>query len=179
MLEEPELAEATLSELRADGVRIALDDFGTGFSSLSLLQRFPIDRLKIDRAFVSGIADSANDRSLVRTMIAMADSMDLDIVAEGVETVHQLQSLRDLGCAKAQGFLISRPVPPDAMRSTMSGLGELASLSIFAGNGRLAPATDDVDTVRSPTPGQSSVPIADGCAQPARPARHLITSISS
>ena len=131
MLEEPELAQSTLRDIRAMGVRVALDDFGTGYSSLSLLQRFPIQRIKIDRAFVQGIADRSNDRSLVRTIIAMAQSMGLDLVAEGVETVHQLRALRELGCDKAQGFLISHPVPTDAIRSTMSALNELAGLSLF------------------------------------------------
>ncbi len=131
MLEEPELAQRTLRQIRSMGVRLALDDFGTGFSSLSLLRQFPIQRIKIDRAFVQGIDEHSNDRSLVRTIIAMAHSMDLDLVAEGVETVHQLQGLRELGCGKAQGYLISRPVPADAMRSTMVALDELASLSLF------------------------------------------------
>jgi EAL domain-containing protein (putative c-di-GMP-specific phosphodiesterase class I) len=132
MLDEPDLAENTLRRIRAMGVRLALDDFGTGYSSLSLLQRFPIQRIKIDRAFVQGIADRSNDRSLVRTIIAMGQSMGLDLVAEGVETVHQLQGLRDLGCDKAQGYLISRPVPAEAMRSTMVALDELTSLALFA-----------------------------------------------
>ncbi len=132
MLDEPELAEKTLRRIRAMGVRLALDDFGTGFSSLSLLQRFPIQRIKIDRAFVQGIADRSNDRSLVRTIVAMGQSMGLDLVAEGVETVHQLQGLRDLGCDKAQGYLISRPVPAEAMRSTMVALDELTGLALFA-----------------------------------------------
>jgi EAL domain-containing protein (putative c-di-GMP-specific phosphodiesterase class I) len=149
MLEEPDLAGTTLQEIREMGVRLALDDFGTGFSSLSLLQQFPIQRIKIDRAFVQGIADNTNDRSLVRTIIAMAHSMGLDLVAEGVETVHQLQGLRDLGCNKAQGFLISHPVPADAMRSTMSALDELTSLPLFqldeAPDAALSP--DDEPTV--------------------------------
>ena len=132
MLDEPELAENTLRRIRAMGVRLALDDFGTGFSSLSLLQRFPIQRIKIDRAFVQGIAERSNDRSLVRTIVAMGQSMGLDLVAEGVETVHQLQGLRDLGCDKAQGYLISRPVPAEAMRSTMVALDELTGLALFA-----------------------------------------------
>jgi diguanylate cyclase (GGDEF)-like protein len=131
MLEEPELAQSTLRQIRSMGVRLALDDFGTGYSSLSLLQQFPIQRIKIDRAFVQGLGDHGTERSLVRTIIAMARSMGLDLVAEGVETVPQLESLRDMGCDKAQGFLISRPVPADAMRSTMVALDELQSLSLF------------------------------------------------
>jgi diguanylate cyclase (GGDEF)-like protein len=135
MINEPELAKRTLSEVRAMGVRIALDDFGTGYSSLSLLQQFPIQRIKIDRAFISGIAERSHDRSLVRTIIAMAQSMGLDLVAEGIETVHQLQSLRELGCDKAQGFLISRPVPAAAVRGTIAAIAELAELSMFQSGG--------------------------------------------
>ena len=131
MIEEPDLAERTLREIRAMGVRIALDDFGTGYSSLSMLRRFPIERIKIDRAFIHGIADRAYDRSLVRTLVTMAQSMALDLVAEGIETVQQLQSLREIGCDKAQGYLISRPMPPEAIRSTMTAMGELSSLDLF------------------------------------------------
>ena len=93
--------------------------------------RFPIERIKIDRAFIHGIADRAYDRSLVRTLVTMAQSMALDLVAEGIETVQQLQSLREIGCDKAQGYLISRPMPPEAIRSTMTAMGELSSLDLF------------------------------------------------
>ena len=137
MIAEPELALATLRRLRSLGVRVALDDFGTGYSSLSLLQKFPLQRIKIDRAFVHGVADNPNDRSLVRTIIAMGRSLGLDMVAEGVESVHQLQVLSDLGCNKAQGYLISHPVPPDAMRSTVAALERLGQ---FPGL-RTGPAT--------------------------------------
>jgi diguanylate cyclase (GGDEF)-like protein len=145
MLDNPDQVEATLRRIRATGVRLALDDFGTGYSSLSMLQRFPIQRIKIDRAFVNGIAERSNDRSLVRTIIAMGQSMGLDLVAEGVETVHQLQSLQQLGCDKAQGFLISRPVPADAMRSTMSALAELVELSLFEPAASQAPLAPNID----------------------------------
>jgi EAL domain-containing protein (putative c-di-GMP-specific phosphodiesterase class I) len=152
MLEEPELAQTTLRDIRNMGVRLALDDFGTGFSSLSLLQKFPIQRIKIDRAFVRGIAEHSNDRTLVRTIIAMAQSMGLDLVAEGVETVHQLQSLRELGCDKAQGYLISHPVPADAMRSTMSALDELESLALFG-------PTDAVPAMVGASPSPGPLPV--------------------
>jgi diguanylate cyclase (GGDEF)-like protein len=122
MVSEPEIALASLRRLRALGVRIALDDFGTGYSSLSLVQKFPLQRLKIDRAFVQGVVENSNDRSLVRTIVAMGRSLGLDLVAEGVESVHQLQILHEVGCSKAQGYLISHPVPSDAMRSTVSAL---------------------------------------------------------
>ncbi|MEY2755919.1 MAG: hypothetical protein RJB65_2277 [Actinomycetota bacterium] len=128
MIGEPELALDSLRSLGERGVRIAMDDFGTGYSSLSLLQKFPLHRVKIDRAFVQGVATDGADRSLVRTIIAMASALDLDLVAEGVETMPQLETLGQLGCHKAQGYLISRPVPADAMRTTVSGLGRLGHL---------------------------------------------------
>ncbi len=165
MLDEPELAEHTLRRIRSLGVRLALDDFGTGYSSLSLLQQFPIQRIKIDRAFVQGIAERSNDRSLVRTIIAMAQSMGLDLVAEGVETVHQLQSLRDLGCDKAQGFLISRPVPADAMRSTMVALDQLKGLALFNGGERVRPVADSPERLLEPA----------GVGAPGPISRHLAT----
>lgn len=122
MIADPERALHDLQRIRDLGVRIALDDFGTGYSSLSLIQRFPLQRLKIDRSFVRGIAEHSSDRALVRTIIAMGDSLGLDLVAEGVETLGQLRALQDLGCAKAQGYLISRPVPADGMESAVAGL---------------------------------------------------------
>jgi EAL domain-containing protein (putative c-di-GMP-specific phosphodiesterase class I) len=107
------------------GVRVAIDDFGTGYSSLSLLQKFPIQRLKIDRTFIQGVADNADARALVRTIIAMCESMSLDMVAEGVETVAQLQALGEMRCAKAQGYLISHPVPPESIAGTVAAINEL------------------------------------------------------
>ncbi len=104
MLEEPELAQSTLRQIRGMGVRLALDDFGTGYSSLSLLQQFPIQRIKIDRAFVRGLGEEGTERSLVRTIIAMARSMGLDLVAEGVETVQQLQMPARHGVRQGAGL---------------------------------------------------------------------------
>jgi diguanylate cyclase (GGDEF)-like protein len=122
MITEPEQALAALRRLNTLGVRIAIDDFGTGYSSLSLLQSFPIQRLKIDRSFISGIADDVSARSLVKTILAMSDALGLDTVAEGVETARQLEALIDLHCAKAQGYLISHPVAPEQMRNTVISL---------------------------------------------------------
>lgn len=131
MIENPDLANSTLQRIRGLGVSIALDDFGTGYSSLSLLQQFPLQRIKIDRSFINGMAESENDRSLIQTIITLGESMGLDVVAEGVETVEQLRILRELGCAKAQGFLISHPVPADAMRSTIVALESLSEWPEF------------------------------------------------
>lgn len=161
MIDEPELAQSTLQQIRSMGVRIALDDFGTGFSSLSLLQQFPIQRIKIDRAFVQGVSEQGNDRSLVRTIIAMAQSMGLDLVAEGIETVQQLQSLRDMGCDKAQGYLISRPVPAGAMGSTMAALDELQSLTLFGSVelGRTSSMKPAGEPTEHTAPPESTVPM--------------------
>ncbi len=107
--QNPEMAAATLRELKAMGVRISLDDFGTGYSSLSHLKRFPIDRLKIDKAFVRQISQDADDAAIVRTIVGMAHGLGLDVVAEGVEGAEQVEYLRDCGCDILQGFYFSRP----------------------------------------------------------------------
>ena len=141
MIDQPDLARESLTKIRSLGPRIALDDFGTGYSSLSLLRDFPLQRIKIDRVFVDAITRSSNDRSLVRTIVGLGESMGLDVVAEGVETVEQLRMLRQLGCGNVQGFLISRPVPAQAMPSTVSALHALAEWPEFAqvlGDGALA-----------------------------------------
>lgn len=134
MISEPEQALSILRQLCDMGVRVAIDDFGTGYSSLSLLQRFPIQRIKIDRSFISGVADELGARSLVRTIIAMGDSLGLDMVAEGVESVRQLQTLAELRCAKAQGFLISHPVSPDVMGQTIAALEQFGSWQKLRGS---------------------------------------------
>ena len=133
MISQPDLALAHLRRLRSLGVRIALDDFGMGYSSLSRLQEFPLQRIKIDRAFVHNLADSANAKALVRTIIAMGQSLDLDIVAEGVELPIQLEILRELGCTKAQGYLLSRPVPAEAMRTTVRALDRMNPWALSKG----------------------------------------------
>ena len=138
MISEPDVALATLRRLRSLGVRVAIDDFGTGYSSLSSLQQFPLQRIKIDRAFVQGVADNSNDRALVRTIIAMGFSLGLDMVAEGVETLDQLRVLSELGCTKAQGYLISRPIPPEAMRSTVAALERMGGWPGIAGVAELS-----------------------------------------
>jgi diguanylate cyclase (GGDEF)-like protein len=142
MICEPDVALATLRRLRSLGVRIAIDDFGTGYSSLSSLQQFPLQRIKIDRAFVQGVAHNSNDRSLVRTIIAMGASLGLDMVAEGVETVAQMEVLGMLGCTKAQGYLISRPIPPEAMRDTVVALERMGRWQTREATAEYANATD-------------------------------------
>jgi Amt family ammonium transporter len=99
-----------LNRLRALGVRIAIDDFGTGYSSLAYLRRMPIDHLKIDRSFISGFAGTGENDQIVRSIITLARSLGLTVIAEGVENREQLERLRTLNCDQAQGFMFSRPV---------------------------------------------------------------------
>jgi EAL domain-containing protein (putative c-di-GMP-specific phosphodiesterase class I) len=106
-----ENAIAGMAALREIGVRIALDDFGSGYSSLHNLKRFPIDQLKIDPSFVRDLATDARDGAMVSAIVAMAGSLDLDLVAEGVETEDQHRILLDRGCAGFQGYLFGKPLP--------------------------------------------------------------------
>jgi diguanylate cyclase (GGDEF)-like protein len=111
----------TLGELRAHGVRLAIDDFGTGYSSLSYLDRFSVDALKIDRTFVDGFGADREGPVLVRAIIELGQALGLEVVAEGIERVDQLDPLRALGCRFGQGFLFSRPLEPDAMAALLAG----------------------------------------------------------
>ena len=112
LMKQADSAAAILQILRERGVQVAVDDFGTGYSSLSYLRRFPIDALKIDQSFVSHITVAGDDTSIVTAVISMARSLKLRVVAEGVETSEQLAFLREYECDEAQGYLFSRPVPP-------------------------------------------------------------------
>lgn len=111
VMRSPEIFAASLLQLRERGVRIAVDDFGTGYSSLAYLKSLPIDIIKIDRSFVKDIERDENDKTIIRTVLAMAKELGMGVVAEGVETRAQLDFLADLGCSYAQGYLCSPPVP--------------------------------------------------------------------
>jgi EAL domain-containing protein (putative c-di-GMP-specific phosphodiesterase class I) len=104
-----------IQELADIGIDAALDDFGTGYSSLSYIQRLPIRKIKLDRAFIADLPKNDKDVALVRAMVGMAKGLDLPVVAEGVETTEQRDFLRGVGCSELQGYLISRPVPAAAM----------------------------------------------------------------
>ncbi len=115
LMHDTDRALKTLEALNDHGVRLAVDDFGTGYSSLAYLKRFAIDTLKIDRTFVRDVPDDADDRAIVRSVIALAHSLNLSVVAEGVETERQIDFLRHQGCEAAQGYLISAPLPATAV----------------------------------------------------------------
>lgn len=109
-----------LKDLKVLGVSLSIDDFGTGYSSLSYLSRFPLDELKIDRSFVIDFDKSDNDASLVIAIISMAKSMNLNLVAEGVETHEQYHFLTQNGANVIQGYLFSKPVPADELRPLLA-----------------------------------------------------------
>jgi diguanylate cyclase (GGDEF)-like protein len=116
LIRDDEAALAILHQLRALGVRIALDDFGTGYSSLSYLQRFPFDKIKIDRCFVTGIADLPGSSSIIQAVLVIANARNMTTTAEGVETEQQKKLLRMLGCTEMQGFLFSPAKPATDVR---------------------------------------------------------------
>ena len=120
LLIDVEQATRTLSGIRTHGVEVAVDDFGTGFSSLAWLKRLPVDTLKIDRSFVQGLSNEHADREIVRTVINLADALDLDVVAEGVEEPEQVEVLRDIGCHRAQGWLWSPAVEADTIPALLN-----------------------------------------------------------
>jgi len=110
MMHDPDAVVARMTKLKSLGVRLSVDDFGTGYSSLASLRRFPVDVLKIDRSFVESISKSPEDASVVQTLVSLGRTLGLEVVAEGVELVSQLEAVREAGCNGAQGFLLGRPL---------------------------------------------------------------------
>jgi EAL domain-containing protein (putative c-di-GMP-specific phosphodiesterase class I) len=119
LIENADQAACTLQLLRAQGISLSLDDFGTGYSSLSYLNRFPFKKLKIDRSFVSPITERPDALALVRMIIALGNSLGLDVIAEGVETQAQHNLLRAERCESAQGFLLAGPPKPPPQRTRL------------------------------------------------------------
>ena len=113
ILQRREIVVENLRRLRELGVRIALDDFGAGATSLSYFRSLPLDAVKLDRAFIDGLASGSEDRAVVAALVSLAEEMELSVVAEGVESEAQLTHLRELGCDYAQGFWFARPSPPE------------------------------------------------------------------
>jgi EAL domain-containing protein (putative c-di-GMP-specific phosphodiesterase class I) len=123
---EGSLAEPTstlvrnLGQLRELGVKLGLDDFGTGYSALAYLRRFDLDFMKIDRSFVADVTLDHRSAAVVRAVVDLAHAHELDVVAEGIETAEQLESLRAMGCDMVQGYHLGRPMPLDALRRAAS-----------------------------------------------------------
>jgi EAL domain-containing protein (putative c-di-GMP-specific phosphodiesterase class I) len=120
LMEEADSPATILGIMQTHGLTLALDDFGTGYSSLSRLKRFPLDQLKVDRMFVSGIEHDRDDRAIVKATIDMAHALGLSVVAEGVETRAQATVLAEFGCDRAQGYLYARPQPAAAITDLLS-----------------------------------------------------------
>jgi diguanylate cyclase (GGDEF)-like protein len=129
LIRDDETALAILHQLRAVGVRIALDDFGTGYSSLSYLQRFPFDKIKIDRCFVTELAEPDGSSSIVQAVVNIAGARNMTTTAEGVETEAQRDLLRALGCTEMQGFLFSKAVPAAELRRMLLRRGKVGAVA--------------------------------------------------
>jgi EAL domain-containing protein (putative c-di-GMP-specific phosphodiesterase class I) len=111
IFDDPARALSILRRLKALGVKIAMDDFGTGYASMSSLQSFPFDKIKIDRTFVSGVEFNSQSAAIVRSIIGLGTALQIPVIAEGVETEGECAFLRQEGCGEIQGFLIGRPLP--------------------------------------------------------------------
>jgi len=123
LMEDAEAAKDHLLTLRRLGVGLAIDDFGTGYSSLAYLRRFTVDRLKVDQSFVKGIADNADDASIVAAIVELARVLGLEVIAEGVEEQRQADALESMGCGRAQGYLFARPQPAGVISEMLAGGG--------------------------------------------------------
>ena len=165
LMADPERATGVLEALRRLGVRIAIDDFGTGYSSLSYLKRFPADEVKIDRSFVDGLPEDPDDLAITQAVIAMAHSLGMKVVAEGVETEAQRSALAAMGCDQMQGYLLGRPMPVEDLAGRLSK----------AVHGAVAPVPDGpsvhVDGVAATSVGSTPVslgsPTCEGVHVPA------------
>ncbi|OQW90686.1 MAG: hypothetical protein BWK79_19115 [Beggiatoa sp. IS2] len=113
LMQDADNATKILHQLKEMGIQLAIDDFGTGYSSLSYLRRFPIDKLKIDKSFMLEIPTNQDDMAIIRAIVALARTLNLSVIAEGVETKQQLAFLKSLRCDEIQGFLFSHPLPAD------------------------------------------------------------------
>jgi EAL domain-containing protein (putative c-di-GMP-specific phosphodiesterase class I) len=118
-LKSPGRVQSLLAEFAELGIRIALDDFGTGYSSLNHLRSFPGASIKIDRSFIRNVCNERHDAAIVRSLIVMAHSLDLTVIAEGVETAEQLAFLHDNQCDTIQGFFVGRPIPVEEISPEM------------------------------------------------------------
>jgi len=113
IMRDPDRAMRILQAIKALGITLSIDDYGTGYSSLSYLQKLAVDRLKIDKSFVAGLLCNDRDQLIVKSTIDLAHGLELEVIAEGIETPQQLAVLQRLGCDYAQGYLLSRPLRPE------------------------------------------------------------------
>jgi EAL domain-containing protein (putative c-di-GMP-specific phosphodiesterase class I) len=120
VVKDIDTARTTIEALKGIGVKVAIDDFGTGYSSLTRLKSLPVDILKIDQSFVRDLGHSDGDLSIVRAIVALAEAFDLDVVAEGLETAIAAETLMGVGCQRAQGYLLSRPINDSAMQELLT-----------------------------------------------------------
>jgi len=116
-----------MTRLQQMGIRIHIDDFGTGYSSLSYLHNFPVDALKIDRSFIAKMTTANENQEIVKTIIALAQNLNLKVIAEGVELNHQLAAVSGLACQYGQGFIFSRPLPPETLEAWIGSARKIAS----------------------------------------------------
>jgi EAL domain-containing protein (putative c-di-GMP-specific phosphodiesterase class I) len=127
LMRNTEEAVSMLNELHELGIGIAVDDFGTGYSSLSYLKRLPVDRLKIDRSFVADIGTSDDDETITAAIIALAHELQLQVIAEGVETTSQFDFLRERACDEMQGYFFSPPLPGEELAALLAASAEYES----------------------------------------------------
>ena len=127
VMRDPLVAADRLREIKLIGVKIAVDDFGTGYSSLAYLKNFPVDSLKIDRTFISGVGVDKDDSAIVRSVVALGHALDLSVTGEGIETPEQRAYLQDLGCDLGQGYLFDRPLPAAAIEAAIATHGRSSS----------------------------------------------------
>jgi EAL domain-containing protein (putative c-di-GMP-specific phosphodiesterase class I) len=131
VMQDPEATVLKLNALKGLGIKLAVDDFGTGYSSLAYLKRFPIDVLKVDRAFVNGLAQGGHDSAIVQTVVSLAKALGLHTTAEGIEERSQWTMLERLGCDQGQGFVFSRPLKAfdveELLTATYSGKSRAAA----------------------------------------------------
>jgi EAL domain-containing protein (putative c-di-GMP-specific phosphodiesterase class I) len=154
---EPEgLVANSIRALAALGVRFAIDDFGTGYSSLSYLKHFPVGSLKIDRTFVRHLPGNPDDAAIASAIVALGRALDLDIVAEGVETVDQAKFLAGIGCDKIQGYLVGQPLVPAALEA-LRAAGSLPIVRMLSG---VSPGRGLGEPPVPPRPYESIVPQA-------------------
>ena len=121
-----ERALHTLRRVKELGVTVAIDDFGAGYSSLETLRAFPFDKIKLDRSFIGDLEESSQSRAILRAVLALGRSLDVPVLAEGVETLAQLERLRSERCDEAQGFYLGRPVPSDQLSTRRGNRAEAA-----------------------------------------------------